>query len=396
MTGAGAHRWRLLHAVRAARRSRGVPLAQVEWLARLARLLHAVWARGSGSSRGWRPARLVLVALCMLQARAATAHEIGLSRGQYTAQPDTLEARLMFDGDELGIAASEPPRGGALAITSEEAHAALQTRIVEHLDVRDLHGARCPGTLDRLEPLDKGGVALAATYRCADALDTASVQLAFWNELKPGHRHLASTAAQSEQILYHDQPRLRLANTDPTSLSPLAWIHLGVEHIIGGYDHLLFLLALLLVTPGLRTLTATVSVFTLAHSVTLALSTLDLLAPPTSLIECAIALSITYVGLENLTERASRPRYAIVFAFGLIHGFGFAGALAELGLPAARTPAALFSFNVGVELGQLAVLAIAYPIIRGLSRKPWFVPRAVPALSLCTALVGVAWFIERV
>jgi len=342
-------------------------------------------------------ARLLLVVLCLLAARSVAAHEIGLSRGQYTAHSDRLEARLTFDADELGIATSEPPRAGALAVASEEAHAALLTRIVEHIEVRNRGGARCPGSLERIEPLDRGGVALTATYRCSDSLDAAGVQLAFWNELTPGHRHLASAAGQGEQILYRDQPRLLLAATEPASLSPLAWIHLGVEHIIGGYDHLLFLLALLLVTPSLRTLTATVSVFTLAHSVTLALSTVDLLAPPPSLIECAIALSITYVGLENLTERAHRPRYPIVFAFGLIHGFGFAGALAELGLPAARTPLALFSFNVGVELGQLALLAIAYPLVRGLSsRTPWFAPRAVPALSLCTALAGLVWFIERV
>jgi hydrogenase/urease accessory protein HupE len=275
--------------------------------------------------------------------------------------------------------------------------------------------------LRRIEPAEKGGVVLFGAYRCEGLLDASSVALEFWDELLPGHRHLASAASAAstnasptdasvaspnaasaggevrEQILYRDQPRLELsAVSAPKRLSPVEWIELGVEHILGGYDHLLFLLALVLVTPALRTLTATVSVFTIAHSVTLALSTLQVFAPPPGLVECAIALTITYVGLENLTERASRPRFLIVFAFGLIHGFGFAGALAELGLPQAQTPAALFAFNVGVELGQLAVLAVAYPVIQQLCKTRWFVARGVPAMSLCTALAGMVWFFDRV
>ena len=345
-------------------------------------------------------ARLLLFILCLLQTHTAAAHQIGLSRGQYSVHSDALEAQLIFDADELGINSGAPPRADALALASPEAHAALQARVVDHIDVRDRRGTPCPGTLEKVAPLDKGGVALSATYRCEDVLDSSSVQLGFWSELTPGHRHLASAAAQNEQILYRERPHLELAAAPraaaPVPVSALAWIQLGIEHILAGYDHLLFLLALLLVTPALRTLTATVSVFTLANSVTLALSSFDVFAPPPSLVECAIALSITYVGLENLTERANRPRYAIVFTFGLIHGFGFAGALAELGLPAARTPAALLSFNLGVELGQLTVLALAYPVIRGLARTRWFVPRGVPALSLCTAALGLVWFVERV
>ena len=341
-------------------------------------------------------ARLLLVVLCLLQTRAAAAHQIGLSRGQYTVHSDAVEARLAFDGDELGITTSDPPRAGTLALASREAHAAVQARIVDHIGVRDQRGAGCPGTLEGLEPLDKGGVALRAAFRCSGSLDSSSVELAFWSALTPGHRHLASAGGPSEQLLYRERPQLELKAAEPAPLSAFAWVQVGVEHILGGYDHLLFLLALVLVTASLRTLTATVSVFTLAHSVTLALSTFQLFSPPPSLVECAIALSIIYVGLENLTARASRPRYPIVFAFGLIHGFGFAGALAELGLPAARTPAALFSFNVGVELGQLAVLALAFPAIRALSRIRWFVPRGVPALSLCTAMAGLVWFVERV
>jgi hydrogenase/urease accessory protein HupE len=349
---------------------------------------------------------LLVVLLAALAPRVAEAHQIGLSRGQYTALSDGLEARLVFDGDELGRVVEDrarPERGGAL--DSSEARGTLERWIVERIVVSDREGQRCPGTLRRVETVEQGGVVLLASYRCGGELDTSSVELDFWDELLPGHRHLVSaspsaTSDAPEQILYRERPRLAdslgLTAPVPKSLSPFEWIQLGVEHILGGYDHLLFLLALVLVTPALRTLTATVSIFTLAHSVTLALSTLGVLAPPSRLVECAIALSISYVGLENLTERASRPRFLIVLAFGLVHGFGFAGALAELGLSQAQTPGALLAFNAGVELGQLGVLAIAYPVIRMLCRTRWFVPRGVPALSLCTALVGVLWFFDRI
>jgi hydrogenase/urease accessory protein HupE len=358
----------------------------------------------------------LLVWLTAFAPRIAEAHQIGLSRGQYTALPDGVEARLVFDGDELGRIVEDRARaGGGSALDSSEARGTFERWIVQQIRVGDRAGRGCPGTLRQVEIIEQGGVVLLASYRCEGAPD--NVELQFWDELSPGHRHLASSSPSAageaaEQILYRERPRLQnglerglenglergleLSPPESTSLSPFEWIRLGVEHILGGYDHLLFLLALVLVTPALRTLTATVSVFTLAHSITLALSTLGVFAPPPGLVECAIALSISYVGLENLTERASRPRFLIVLAFGLIHGFGFAGALAELGLPQARTPGALLAFNVGVELGQLGVLAIAYPVIQLLCRTRWFVPRAVPALSLCTALVGVLWFLERI
>jgi hydrogenase/urease accessory protein HupE len=371
---------------------------------------------------GPRLTTLLLVLFASLCARAAEAHQIGLSRGQYTALADGLEARLVFDGDELGRVVDDRAGGVAgTAIDSTEARAVLERRIVQQIRVSDDERRPCAGTLRRVKRAEKGGVVLFAAYRCMGLLDASSVALEFWDELLPGHRHLASATDPNpaqpsaagpsaanpnlaspggearEQILYRERPRLELSAVPaPKRLSPLEWIELGVQHILGGYDHLAFLLALVLVTPALRTLTATVSVFTVAHSVTLALSTLQVIAPPPGLVECAIALSISYVGLENLTERARRPRFTIVFVFGLIHGFGFAGALAELGLPQAQTPAALFAFNIGVELGQLAVLAVAYPVIQQLCKTRWFVPRGVPAISLCTALAGMVWFFDRV
>jgi hydrogenase/urease accessory protein HupE len=340
-------------------------------------------------------ASLCLLLCAWLVTAPASAHAVGLSRGEYRWVSGGLEARLVFDRADLGADSS--------VFNSSAWRAEVERRIVQNVRVLGRDGTRCPGRLRELEPTDDGGTALDAFYACAGEPDAANVVIEFWDELAPGHRHLATSAdagaapaAARERLLYRDQPRLELSPLPVTPrLSAFDWIRLGVEHILGGYDHLLFLLALVVVTPALRPLWATVSLFTIAHSVTLAISTLQVFAPPPSLVECAIALSITYVGLENLTSRASRPRYLVVFGFGLIHGFGFAGALAELGLPQAQTPGALLGFNVGVELGQVGLLGLAFPIIHWLRRSEWFGPRGVPALSIGTALAGMFWFLQR-
>ena len=149
----------------------------------------------------------------------------------------------------------------------------------------------------------------------------------------------------------------------PGRLDVLAtYLRLGIEHILTGPDHLLFVLCLLLLVPSLGKLLATVTAFTLAHSLTLGAATLgfiDLPAPP---IEAMIALSIVFLAAELLRGDAGRSAitrsypWLLAFSFGLLHGLGFAGALAEIGLPHGEIPAALFAFNIGVELGQLAFI----------------------------------------
>jgi len=138
---------------------------------------------------------------------------------------------------------------------------------------------------------------------------------------------------------------------------------------------------------------AAISPFTLAHSLTLALAALSVFTPNPRQVELAIALSFAYVGVENLfvTDAARRWR---VFPFGLIHGFGFVGALREIGLTRAQVPAALVGFNAGVEVGQLAALAL--PVVLAARRAPWFARRGVPLLSIAIAAAGLGLFIERV
>jgi hypothetical protein len=180
------------------------------------------------------------------------------------------------------------------------------------------------------------------------------------------------------------------------------YVGLGVEHILFGVDHLLFVLALLILVPSGRLLLWTITSFTLAHSLTLAAATLGWVAVPPAPVEAAIALSIVFVASEILHARRGRPGlsarrpWLVAFAFGLLHGFGFAGALRELGLPERSIPLALLAFNLGVELGQLvfvaAVLALAAAIAR--LRIP-AVRRWREAAAYGIGTIAAYWLIER-
>jgi hydrogenase/urease accessory protein HupE len=178
----------------------------------------------------------------------------------------------------------------------------------------------------------------------------------------------------------------------------LGFIRLGVEHIWTGYDHLLFLFALLLVCRSFRSMVGVVTCFTLAHTLTLALATFNVVHLPSRFVEGAIAASIFFVGAENLFRRGEEPRgrWAVTFGFGLIHGFGFASVLRDLGLGGDRSVIGpLFSFNLGVELGQIVVAAVLLPLIWRLRRVKAFVDRGVPALSIGVAAAGLFWLLQR-
>ena len=172
----------------------------------------------------------------------------------------------------------------------------------------------------------------------------------------------------------------------------------GVHHILIGPDHLLFLVGLLLLGGTLRRLVLVVSAFTIAHSITLSLAVLRLVTPPATLVEPAIALSIVYVGADNLTVRGGRDvRAWIAFAFGLIHGFGFANVLREMDLPPRALGWSLLSFNLGVELGQLAVVIVVASVLSAIRAKS---PAAGRKLAIAGSVVVIAaggfWFVQRV
>lgn len=173
------------------------------------------------------------------------------------------------------------------------------------------------------------------------------------------------------------------------------FIQLGLEHILTGYDHMLFLLALLFVKMNFRSIAAVVTSFTFAHSITLILAALDVVSLPSRFVEATIALTICYVALENLWSKNHQHRCALTFAFGLIHGFGFAGVLQEMALPNNHELTALLTFNLGVELGQLLIVVCIYPMLRKAENFYWW-PRAAQIGSIFAGLAGTYWFVTRV
>lgn len=179
----------------------------------------------------------------------------------------------------------------------------------------------------------------------------------------------------------------------------LGFLREGVLHIWSGADHVLFVLGLILLGGRLRAMMKTVTAFTLAHCLTLTLAVTRLLVLPTRFVECLIALSIVAVAVENLRRQpASREdhRPKVAFLFGLFHGFGFAGALENIGLTGRDLGGALGLFNVGVEVGQAAIILAAIPLVRWLSHshpQPW--GRIVAACSVGIGVLGSFWFFER-
>src|SRR6185437_15297112 len=172
----------------------------------------------------------------------------------------------------------------------------------------------------------------------------------------------------------------------------------GIHHILIGPDHLLFLVGLLLLGGSIRRLLVVITSFTLAHSITLSIAALNLFSPPSRLVEPLIALSIVYVGADNLLIRGGRDTRAwIAFAFGLVHGFGFASVLREMDLPARALGWSLFSFNVGVEIGQLLVVVLVASALAGLRHRSELAGRRIAfAGSIVVILAGAFWFVQRV
>ncbi|MDC1170166.1 HupE/UreJ family protein [Candidatus Pelagibacter sp.] len=177
------------------------------------------------------------------------------------------------------------------------------------------------------------------------------------------------------------------------------YIIIGFEHILPkGLDHILFVLALFLLSTKFKPLFFQVTFFTIAHSITLFLGVLNIVNISPEIVEPIIAISIAYVAFENLfTNKLNKARPFVIFIFGLLHGLGFAGVLTEIGIPDDLFITSLISFNVGVEFGQIAVILIAYLLLAlPFGKQKWYDARITKPMSLVIAFVGLYWFIERI
>lgn len=172
----------------------------------------------------------------------------------------------------------------------------------------------------------------------------------------------------------------------------------GFQHIIpAGLDHILFVLSLFLLSPQLKTILYQVTTFTIAHTITLGLSMYQIVKVPSNIVEPLISISIIYVALENIfTQQLRKTRISIIFLFGLIHGMGFAGALSEIGLPQKAYFISLITFNIGIELGQITVILIAYSLVaKWVSQKQLYRSHIVIPISSIICIVAVIWTVQR-
>ena len=332
------------------------------------------------------------------------AHAIGLSSGEYRIEDQRLVATLAFARTEWLAVIPELDVDADGDLSSGEiiaGKAALGEVLLPGVEVRSA-GSACPGKVNRIEAIEGNGLEIESSYECPASDRVFEVKLTLFDKLSFGHRHLAhqaSTPADATQVLFQTQPEF-LVSSD-SSLSPAATdvasvFQLGVSHILTGYDHLVFLLGLILVGRRLMPLMILVSAFTAGHMLSFGLAALDLVVPDPGLIEPAIALTIAYVGVENWLVKDLSHRWVLAFPFGLLHGFGFGGAMRELSVPSDQLLSSLISFNLGVEAGQLAVLAILLPTLWWLRKASLFERYGTQILSSLIVVAGVGWFVERV
>ena len=298
--------------------------------------------------------------------------------------------------------ATLPPAAGAALQRARGGDAASRDRWLATLREKIVltgDGRRCvAGPASAPAPAPET-ITLVVEFTCAGVVRDLVVRDDVFDVLGADHHTLArvDAAGRTWQLAFAPETReARVTVESPGLLRGAAsFVRLGVEHILTGWDHLLFLLALLLPGGGTLALVKIITAFTIAHSVTLSLAVLDLVTMPDRLVEAVIALSIAAVAAETLfVQTTVRRRWIVSFCFGLVHGFGFSSALRELGLPAQGLALALFGFNAGVELGQGLVVIAALPLLSAL-RRSGHAPRLIRGSSVAIMLVGLVLFVER-
>jgi hydrogenase/urease accessory protein HupE len=375
--------------------------------------------RQAASSRlvGLRTAQggivVLLVLFSLLPFQEAAAHDPGLSSLTIQPHPDGLEATLTlavkdaaqlvaldYDGDGIVTQAE-------FARSRSQLEAVVGAQLIIAPDGKVVRPEFIRGRLD-----ENSNVEVHLDFHTA-IVSMLEIQSKLITSLPNGHRQylrvedftgktiterlLSATADHATaQIAV---PNRSVAVRDKNASSFADFLALGVKHILTGYDHLLFLVGLLVVARGFASSLKIITGFTIAHSFTLALATFGLVQIPSRIVEPLIAASIIYVGVDNLF-RGDNPkaRQLLTSGFGFIHGFGFASALREMGIGSRMGGIVLplFSFNVGVELGQIMVAAAALPVIWRLRESPMFIARWVPACSAMVVLLGSFWFVERI
>lgn len=339
--------------------------------------------------------------VCWTSAHPLLAHELSTSYSEIRVDGNRAEVAFTISAVELhsGPIIDADGNGEVTVAELDASIGTLTAAILEHYRVRLPDG-------DPVVPRPMGYAFVADNVVRLDfqyEFEREATDLIVASTLdqitQEDHRHLLQVGEGSQirhMVLSRDYPEVKIDYVMgiPLWVTMYEFLVLGVEHIVTGYDHLAFLVALLLATATLGSLARTVTAFTVGHSVTLALATLDVVGMPSRLIESLIALSIAYVAIENFLGRRLVHRWLITFLFGLVHGFGFSNVLREFGLTSGRLAVSLFSFNAGVEAGQLAFVAVVFPMLWYLGRSRWN-EHVVGGGSVLIMGLGFYWFVQR-
>jgi hydrogenase/urease accessory protein HupE len=352
-----------------------------------------------------------LAAWTLAWSGAAGAHVITFSHVQLRLEPGRTEARLRLPITALLQQTPPPLPAGTTdqalraAPLPRELQASLAVLAQARLQLRS-DGRPLPLIVDDVAPAGDEVAIAAHAPRASGALD---LQANLFPD-DPLHKVFVDVYRGpdlvGQYVLDRHDPGFTLAAPERPVLEVIAtFVREGVHHIFIGPDHILFVLALVLLGGRLWSQVKIITAFTVAHSVTLALATLGLVHPSSRVVESTIALSIVVVGLHDLRQlrrgagapAGPDPRAVLAFAFGLVHGFGFASALAEMDLPRAALAWSLAAFNIGVEIGQVTIVLLAAPLVMALRR--WAPPRlardVLSAAACVVVAVGGYWLVQR-
>jgi HupE / UreJ protein len=315
---------------------------------------------------------------------------------------DIVDGRISY---RLTVLAPELPEDtGRLLAAAADGDRAAAARVAQAARDRvkfSVDGVFCePGRISiRGSTTGDGKVVLEMALACPKTAGTLAIRDE-WPALLGEHFQTVMSVwvkgrQSGEHAFAEGRREITVELTADSKTGWLSFVVMGVEHILTGADHLLFLVAMLALARGIWPIVKIVTGFTVAHSITLSLAALGLVDVPDHIVEPLIAATIVWVALENLLHPAgARWRWLVAVVFGLVHGLGFAGGLTSLGLPRDAMVRALVGFNAGVELGQLAFVAAVMPVVAWLA-KPGRVPLLPQALSVAVAAAGTFWLIER-
>jgi len=351
--------------------------------------------RRFGRSYGIMRVHRIVISALLGVSLPACAHDLFRSESRLVVQRRDVNTSFTFNLlDFPGV-----DQDGDKQISPQEFDQSLErvyTAIVRYYAL-DSNGPPARLNRQKAEVVDEHVLLLAVQYVFPQDVLAIRVNSALPDVLGSTHVHLTTVILNSriQEGILDNGTRSAFFSPDTGShwqtFGRFAW--LGIQHIATGYDHLAFLLGLLIATASMRSLVKVVTSFTLAHSITLALATFSIVALPSRFTESMIAASIVYVAAENLIRGRAIERYRITFLFGLVHGFGFSNVLREMQLPRANLALTLFSFNFGVEIGQLIFVVLLFPAIEDLIASGWI--RLRPTVSIAIGVLAIYWLIQR-